>query len=105
MQWVRTWEGTEGETSDGKNYIIKNIGDGVRTVGYGVTLENNIDSFKKLGIDVNNYSVGDSLPITIVDQVELMKHQSFRKTIEIALSKNGITLKENQIIMSTVIAK
>lgn len=97
LQWVRTWEGTEGETSDGKNYIIKNIGDGVRTVGYGVTLENNIDSFKKLGIDVNNYSVGDSLPITIVDQVELMKHQSFRKTIEIALSKNGITLKENQI--------
>lgn len=97
LQWVRTWEGTEGTSADGKNYLIKNIGDGVRTVGYGVTLENNIENFKKLGINVDEYKVGDSIPISIVDQVELMEHESFRKTIESALKENNITLNENQM--------
>lgn len=95
VAWINSYEGHT--PIKGSNYVVVNIGDGVRTVGGGITLEYNGDRFKKYGIDVTNYQPGSELPIEIVDQIELEALSSRRSYIENVMSKNGITLEENQI--------
>lgn len=95
LAWLNSWEGHT--RIDGDYYIVENIGDGVRTVGGGITLENNVSGFKKYGIDVNNYPEGSKIPISIVDQLELEVIDSKRNYIQGVLSDNSIVLAENQI--------
>lgn len=95
ISWLNSWEGhTE---IDGEYYIVEDIGDGVRTVGGGITLENNVDRFEQYGIDIDDYPVGSKIPISIVDQMELEVVNSKRNYIEGVLSENSITLEETQI--------
>ena len=95
IDWLDSWEGHS--PINGQNYVVEDIGDGVRTVGVGVTLEHNVSRFAKYGIDVDNYPVGSEIPIEIVDQIKLEEIESKRSSIEKTLSKNSIVLEETQI--------
>jgi len=95
LSWLNSWEGSTKK--DGEYYIVENIGDGVRTVGGGITLENNAGRFLSYGININDYPVGSKIPISIVDQMELEVISSKRSYIENVLSNNSITLLENEI--------
>lgn len=95
LNWLNSWEGHT--KIDGNYYIVENIGDGVRTVGGGVTLENNKGRFAQYGIDIADYEVGSKIEISIVDQLELEIINEKRGYIENILSKNSITVEEKQI--------
>ena len=95
LSWLNSWEGSSPISGD--YYIVENIGDGVRTVGGGVTLEHNADRFAEYGIDINDYPVGSKIPISIVDSIQLEEIASKRSYIENVLSNNSITLQEKQI--------
>lgn len=95
ISWLTSWEGHT--PINGENYVVTNIGDGVRTVGAGVTLENNPDSFATYGIDISEYPVGSEIPISIVNQIKLELVDQKRSNVEKVLSNNSIVLEENQI--------
>ena len=71
IDFIRYWEGVgcgssyETETE----YIACNGGDGVITIGHGVTWEYNMDAFIKRG--VTSMSAGTKVSKTIVDEIEL----------------------------------
>ena len=94
VEFVRNFEGTEGSTGD--SYIIGDCGDGYRTVGYGVVLESNASKFAAHGIDINNYTFGDTIPKSIVDAVEKEELGDCMSYIEKSIAKEGITLNANQ---------
>ncbi len=93
--FINSYEGNTGIVGD--SYKIINIGDGMRSVGHGVTLENCWQYFQKYGYEVRNLSVGDTLPISIVDQVELDIIDYNRNYIENTISDNSIKLEIYQI--------
>lgn len=95
LSWLNSWEGT-GKI-DGEYYIVEDLGDGVRTVGSGITLENNPQRFAQYGIDIDDYPAGSKIPIEIVDQMEMEVVNQKRSYIEGVMSKNSITLEETQI--------
>lgn len=95
MEFLLSWEGhTE---IIGNEYLVTDIGDGVRSVGPGVTLEYNPSRFKSYGIDVNDYPVGSTISISIVDQIKTDIVNDMRSDIEAELSQNSITLQQHQI--------
>lgn len=95
LKWLNSWEGHSPVAGD--YYIVENIGDGVRTVGAGVTLEHNADSFAAYGINIDDYPVGSKILMSIVDSIQLEEIASKRSTIENTLANNSITLQENEI--------
>lgn len=95
LKFVEQWEGHS--PIEGDYYYVEDIGDGVRTVGSGVTLEYNGGLFKKYGIDTNDYQIGSKIPISIVDQIKLEILSDHRSRIENLLANNSINLKEYQI--------
>lgn len=95
LNWLNSWEGHS--PIEGDYYVVEDIGDGVRTVGGGVTLEHNIGRFAAYGIDVSDYPVGSKIPKDIVDNIQLEEVASKRSYIENALANNSILLEENQI--------
>lgn len=95
LGWLNSWE--SHTKIDGDSYVVEDIGDGVRTVGAGVTLENNAERFSQYGINISDYPVGSKMPINTVDQIELEIINAKRNSIESTLSQNSITLEENQI--------
>lgn len=95
LNWLNSWEGHS--PINGTNYVVENIGDGVRTVGGGVTLEHNAGRFAQYGINVEDYPVGSEISMEIVDQIQLEEIAAKRSSIESVLSNNAITLEETQI--------
>ncbi len=95
LSWLNSWEGHS--PINGSNYIVENIGDGVRTVGAGITLENNVNRFAQYGIDIDNYPVGSEISIDIVDQIQMEVISEKRNSIESSLATNSIVLDEPQI--------
>lgn len=95
LNWLNSWEGHS--PIDGEYYIVEDIGDGVRTVGGGVTLEYNSDSFAAYGINIDDYPVGSKIPINIVDQIQMEEISNKRSYVENILSTNSIELQEIQI--------
>ncbi len=95
LRWLNSWEGAT--RTEGDFYIVEDIGDGVRTVGGGITLENNADRFLQYGIDISKYTVGSKIPISVVDQMQLEVINSKRSYIEGILARESITLEETQI--------
>lgn len=69
LKLIEFYEGCTPE-QDGK-YQVVNIGDGVRTVGRGVTLENLWRYFEKYGINIADYPVGSWMDKEIVDNVKM----------------------------------
>ena len=99
IDFIDTMEGgAASKTSDNK-YLILCIGDGVHTVGNGVTFEYNQDKFKKYGIDTSKYHCNgkDALPADIIDQIRLEIVDDMRSSIETSLASEGIILKPYQI--------
>ena len=99
LDWIDAFEGNEGVIGD--QYVIGDCGDGVRTVGYGVTLEYNADAFARHGVDVSKYSFGDTLPIDLVDTIKLEVLNEHKSYVEKTLAKNNISLKTHQIYALT----
>ncbi len=95
LKWLNSWEGHS--PIEGEYYIVEDIGDGVRTVGGGVTLEHNVGRFASYGINTDDYPVGSKLPISIVDQIQLEEIANKRSYVENILSTNSIELQEIQI--------
>ena len=95
VAWLNSWEGHTKIVGD--SYLVVNIGDGVRTAGSGVTLENNPDKYAEYGINIADYPVGSKIPIEIVDKIEIEIINERRSYIEGLMAKNSITLEENQI--------
>lgn len=95
LSWLNSWEGHS--PIKGNNYVVENIGDGVRTVGGGVTLEHNADRFAQYGIDIKDYPVGSEISMEIVDSIQLEEVAEKRSSIESTLAKNAIVLEETQI--------
>ena len=95
LSWLNSWEGHS--TIKGNNYVVEDIGDGVRTVGGGITLEYNSDRFAQYGINIDDYPVGSEISMEIVDSIQLEAVSEIRNSIESALSNNSITLEETQL--------
>lgn len=95
IEWLEIMEGCTDEVGDG--YLVVDIGDGVRTVGSGVTLEYNVDRFAKYGIDINDYPIGSTIKQSIVDEIKVQIVNDRRESIEKTMSENSITLKPHQI--------
>lgn len=94
VNWLNRMEGSSAPV-DGY-YIIGND-NGYRGVGHGITLEGCANYFAKYGIDVEDYQLGDKIPVEIVDKVELDVVAAKRASIEKMLAENGITLEQHQI--------
>lgn len=94
-KWLYNLEGST--PIDGDYYIVKDIGDGVRSVGSGVTLEYNIDLFAAHGINVDDYPIDSRLPIELVDQIKLEIISRDRDEIKMLLSNSSLKLEEYQI--------
>lgn len=71
IDFIRYWEGVGCGSSyeTDTEYIACNGGDGVLTIGHGVTWEYNMDAFIKRG--VTSMSAGTKVSKTIVDEIEL----------------------------------
>lgn len=95
LNWLNSWEGHS--PINGNNYVVENIGDGVRTVGGGVTLEHNADRFAQYGIDIKDYPVGSEISMEIVDSIQLEEVAEKRSSIESVLANNSIVLEETEI--------
>ena len=66
---TREGVGCMGKPSiEGDYYIACYGGDGVTTIGHGVTFENNISNFQKRGY--NTLVEGDRVPISVIDDIE-----------------------------------
>lgn len=95
IDWLNSWEGHS--PIEGDYYIVENIGDGVRTVGGGVTLENNKDEFSKYGIEIADYPVGSKILKSTVDQIQLELISDKIIYVETILSNNSIELEQIQV--------
>lgn len=95
LSWLNSWEGHT--PINGSNYVVQNIGDGVRTVGAGITLENNANRFAQYGINIDDYPTGSEISMEIVDQIEMEVISEKRNSIESLLASNSIVLDESQI--------
>lgn len=92
-EFLKYFEGT-GPTN-GDNYVAYNLGDGVTTIGMGVTWENHMGRFKKHGI--TSISAGTEVSKTIVDAIAMEIIDEYANSIKSILSSNGVTLKQHQI--------
>lgn len=97
LKMLHYFEGGCSAKKDGDNYVVIDDSYGIPTAGYGVALKYNVDNFKKYGIDVNGMSFGSLIPIDIVDKVESDEINSFSEKVKSSLSKEGVTLQQNQI--------
>lgn len=99
VEFLHSWEGT-GRTPSNGNYYVYDDKDpsgkkpgiqGTLTVGYGVTLVDNKQAFKKAGIDTSTLREGSAVPIAIVDEIEKMEIASKKQEVINVLKKAGIT--------------
>ena len=95
VKYIEYWEGHTDIVGD--SYLVVDIGDGVRTVGSGIVLEYNIDLFSAHGINIDNYPVGSTIPISIVDSIKAERINQDKSSLESKLASKGITLKPTQI--------
>lgn len=95
VKFLNSWEGSTGLVGD--SYKVVNIGDGVRTVGSGITLENNTQRFAAYGIDIDDYPVGTTISKNIVDQIQIEIIEETRNNMEVTLAKNSIILSQNEL--------
>ena len=96
VEWIGQFEGHTKIIGD--SYRIEDVeGYGLRSVGIGVVLEYNSDKFSNHGVNVNNYHLGDTMPISLVDAVKDEIIDDTKSNIKSKLSSNGVTLKDYQI--------
>lgn len=95
LEWIGNMEGTG--PVEGDYYKVYNDSGGVATVGHGITLKNNADSFRAHGINPDTLSVGSLVPKAVVDSIYYEDVDGRLNNIKGMLSTKGITLNENQV--------
>lgn len=95
IEMIQSWEGTG--PMEGDYYIVYDDGYGNLTVGHGVTLKSHYNKFSKRGINISTVSKGSKILKSTVDDIEKEIINDMQNSIVNTLSKNNITLKENQI--------
>ena len=95
LEFIEYYEGCTDVI--GNDYLVIDIGDGVRTVGTGVTLEYNPGRFAQYGIDIDDYPVGSTIPISIVDQIKIDILNDNIAYVEAVAADNSISLEQHQI--------
>ncbi len=91
------FEGTTGTDSTGTKYLVKDVGDGVRTAGPGVVLESQAAKFAARGINVAEYPNGSYIDKEIVDSIKGQVLEEAYSSIEATLSNAGLTLEKEKI--------
>ncbi len=91
------FEGSTGTDSTGTKYLVKDVGDGVRTVGPGVTLDAQRNKFLERGINVDEYPNGTYIDIEIVDSIKSQILEEAASSIETTISNAGLTLEKEKI--------
>ena len=95
ITFIHTWEGTP--KSIGDDYVAFDDGYGNITIGYGILVEAHKDKFEALGVNVDNVTVGSTIPKDIVDTVETQIIQGMSDSVKAMLSNNALTLEYYQI--------
>ena len=97
--FIRFLEGNTGYSDDKGSYVISDTLDGVPTVGPGVTLNNyTAKLFQNHGIDISGMTIGDTIPVDIVNEVKREIEIEKRQYVINLLEKNNINdLTPNQI--------
>ncbi len=91
------FEGSTGTDSTGTKYLVKDIGDGVLTVGPGVTLGAQRKKFAERGINVDDYSAGSYIDIALVDSIKEQILEEAQSSIEVTLANAGLTLEKEKV--------
>lgn len=91
------FEGTTGTDSTGTKYLVKDVGDGVRTAGPGVTLDAQRAKFAERGINVDDYPNGTYIDKQIVDDIKKQILEEAASSIEVTLANAGLTLEKEKI--------
>ncbi len=91
------FEGTTGTDSTGTKYLVKDVGDGVRTAGPGVTLDAQRKKFAAHGINVDDYPNGSYIDKNIVDAIKRQILEEAAASIETTLANAGLTLEKEKI--------
>lgn len=110
ITFLSTWEGHTDYCDGGNGYLAQDIGDGVVSVGPGVT--NALLRMESIGnyIDSNGYSkyftksgngyianLGDCIPVSVVDNIKVYSLESIYATpIDNAAEKYGVSLTQYQ---------
>ena len=97
--FIRFLEGNTGYSDDKGSYVISDTLDGVPTVGPGVTLNNyTAKLFQNHGVDISGMTIGDTIPVDIVNEVKREIEIEKRQYVINLLEKNNINdLTPNQI--------
>lgn len=105
VEWFdANFEGSTGTDPSGTMYLVKDVGDGKRTVGPGVTLDAQRDKFASRGINVDDYQNGSYISKELVDSIKLQVLEEAASSIQTTLSNAGLTL-ENEKIEALVVFK
>lgn len=91
------FEGSTGTDSTGTKYLVKDIGDGVLTVGPGVTLGAQRKKFAERGINVDDYPAGSYIDIALVDSIKNQVLEEAQSSIEVTLANAGLTLEKEKV--------
>lgn len=101
-EWVANMEGGQSHMCDDTHYKVVNIGDGVRTFGSGITVENNSDVIKQFGLNPSSLTLGSCVEVSVADQIYQAVIKKHMENMKQRSSSNGITnLNDNQLAALT----
>ena len=104
-EWISNMEGGHNNMCDDSHYRVVNIGDGVRTFGAGITVENNSDIIKEFGLDPKTLTLGSCVEVSVADQIYQTVIKKHMDNMKQRCSSNGITnLNDNQLAALTSLA-
>lgn len=87
-----------GKKASDNYYIVENIGDGVRTFGHGITVENNADIITAHGYDPTSLVIGSKVEVAVADAMyeDIIKREM--EAVKSTLSQYSISgLNDNQL--------
>ena len=94
VEWIAI---LEGGNSKGDNYIVEDVGDGVKTFGPGITVEYNGDLIRAHGIDPSTLTYGTLVPKTVALEIYSDVLSSHVDSVKKKLSSAGITVNDDQL--------
>ena len=104
-EWVANMEGGHNNMCDDNHYKVVNIGDGVRTFGAGITVENNGDVIRQFGLNLGSLTLGSCVEVGVADQIYQVVIKNHMENMKQRCSSNGITgLNDNQLAALTSLA-
>lgn len=108
LAFVKAWEGADTDAAG--HYIVANVGDGCRTIGFGVTVEYDAERFAAKGINVSGWQYGAcctedyGVSNEIIDQICEQANNEFKDGVRGQVSGCNPPLNEQQIDTLTAIS-